>query len=112
MNAILLILAVTGFAALAARTVRAMLRLLGRGVDEFLAAETVNTRANRGDITGMDEAADLQSDARRRRLGALARFAAWIGLLIAPPMTPWSAQLYAVCSVLWLLPGSGLRPIV
>jgi hypothetical protein len=112
MNAIVILLAVAGFAALAARTLRALLRLLGRGVDEFLAAETVSVRANRGDLTGMDEAADEQSVARRQRLGALARFAAWMGLLVAPPMTPWPAQVYAVCCVLWLLPGSGLRPIL
>jgi hypothetical protein len=112
MNAIVLLLAVAGFAALAARTLRALLRLLGRGIDEFLAAETVSARANRGDLTGMDEATGDQSVARRRRLGALARFAAWTGLLVAPPMTPWPAQLYAACCILWLLPGSGLRPIL
>jgi hypothetical protein len=33
MNAIVLLLAVAGFAALAARTLRALLRLLGRGID-------------------------------------------------------------------------------
>ena len=104
MRWLVLILAIMGALAVLIRIARALLRLLHRGVDAFLAQEVARVRAQRGDITGMSDAERMRSLARRRRLLAVAGLSFWVVLLVAPPLTPWPAALYALYSVLWFVP--------
>lgn len=103
MRAGLLILGVLGFAAVAWRFLRAALRLLQRGADTLIVGEVADNRAQRGDITGMQEAAvaRMQSGRTRRRAAAFALL--WLVLLIVPTLTSATTLLYALYSPLWLL---------
>ncbi len=107
------LLAVLGVLAVLARAVRAALSLLRGGVDMFLARDLHEVRAQRGDLTGMQDAAALRQTGRKRRTIAAAAVSLWVGLLIIPIFTPWPAFLYAAFTIFWLLPrrpaGSGLR---
>jgi len=102
MNPPVAILAVLGFAAVALRLMRAVLRLLAGEADALVARETAAMRAERGDLTGLAEAEAGVRRARRARVAQLARVALWLAWLAVPPATPWAAQLYAAGAVLWL----------
>jgi hypothetical protein len=104
METAVLILAVAGFIAVAARMLRALLGVLTVGADALIAREVAATRAQRGDLTGLEEAKLARSAARRRRYVALGMLSMWAGLLVVPPLTPWPYFLYAAYSLLWLLP--------
>ncbi len=104
MSFIILVLAIAGFLAVLRRSAGALLRLLGRGVEAFLAREESSIRERRGDLTGLQEAVARTRGARRARLDAMLRFAFWVALLVAPLLTPWTALLYAACATLWLVP--------
>lgn len=104
MRVLLTVLAVLGFLAVLRRVLIAGFGLLGRGVDRVVAGEVAEVRARRGDLTGLSEADARRGDARRAQSAALAAFAFWVLLLIAPPLTPWPLVLYATCSLLWLIP--------
>jgi hypothetical protein len=86
------------------RLLRSFVLVLSRGADAFLAREIAETRAQRGDITGLQEATVERSAARRRRIMSLGTLSMWAGLLLIPSLTPWPRLLYAAYSVLWLLP--------
>jgi hypothetical protein len=104
METAVLILAVAGFVAVAARVLRALLGVLTVGADVLIAREVAATRANRGDLTGLEEAKLARGEARRRRYVALGVLSIWAGLLMVPALTPWPNFLYAAYSLLWLLP--------
>jgi hypothetical protein len=98
------LLAIAGFAAVALRAVIALLASLRRGIDVFLARDLADTRRQRGDLTGVTDAAAARAAASRRRFLALGFFFLWAGLLVIPPLTPWPMMLYGSYCVLWLLP--------
>jgi hypothetical protein len=104
METAVLILAVAGFAAVAVRMVGALLRVLTRGADVLVAREVAAARAQRGDLTGLEEANLARGAARQRRYVALGVLSIWAGLLVVPALTPWPNLLYAAYSLLWLLP--------
>jgi hypothetical protein len=104
MSIAVLLLAVAGFAAAALRAAIALLAAFQSGVEAFLARDLADVRSRRGDLTGLTEVAELRALARRRRLVAMGSFLMWSGLLIIPPLTSWPQVLYAIYSVLWLMP--------
>ncbi len=99
----LLILGVLGFAAVAWRFLWATFRLLQRGADSLIAGDVADRRADRGDITGMYEAAEVRSGSVRTRRRAAAFALLWFVLLVAPTLTATTELLYALYSPLWLL---------
>jgi hypothetical protein len=109
MSILLLVLAVLGFVAVARRAALALLGLLGRGVDRFLAGEVAEVRARRGDLTGLTDARNEEKSARRAQVAAVAIFSFWTILLVVPTLTPWPRPIYATYSVLWLLPRAVAR---
>lgn len=109
MNIAVFLLAIAGFAAAALRALLALLAVLRSGVDAFLARDLAQTRGQRGDLTGLADARELQGAARRRRALAVGVLAMWVGLLVVPPLTPWPAMLYATYSLLWLVPRRPVR---
>jgi hypothetical protein len=104
MDTAVLILAVAGFGAVAARMLFALLRVLTRGADALMARDVAAARAQRGDLTGLEEANVARGAARRGRYVALGLLSIWAGLLLVPALTPWPRLLYAAYSLLWLLP--------
>ena len=100
----ILLLAAAGVIAVVLRLLRALFASLHGGVEAFLAKDVADTRARRGDLTGLDDARLAADVARRRRLLALGAASLWLGLLLVPTLTPWPAPLSAVYSLLWLIP--------
>lgn len=104
MNTAIMLLAVAGVIAVMLRLLRALFASLRGGVEAFVARDVAETRAQRGDLTGLDDARAAAAIARRRRFLALGTASMWIGLLVVPILTPWPSLLYAAYSLLWLLP--------
>jgi hypothetical protein len=104
MQEFLPVLAVLGVLAVISRAARAVFSLLRGGVDIFLARDLHDVHAQRGDLTGMQEAQELRRTGRRRRALATARLLFWIGLLIVPGYTEWPSQLRAACCIFWVIP--------
>jgi hypothetical protein len=104
------LLAIAGVAAVLIRVLGAAFRALRGGVDAFIARDLADTRAQRGDLTGLADAAEARGRARRRRVAALSAAAFWAGLLIVPPLTPWPRLVYAVYALLWLVPRRPTTP--
>jgi hypothetical protein len=104
MRLVIYLFGIAGFAAVTLRAAFALLNGLRGGVESLLARDLTEIRARRGDLTGVQEANELQGAARRHRLLALGAFSMWTGLLVVPPLTPWPGMLYAAYSVLWLVP--------
>ena len=105
-------LAVSGVIAILARIARGLFTLLRGGVDMVLARDLADVRAQRGDLTGIEEAAALRRNGRQLRTRALLVIAFWAGLLVVPFLTANATQILAAYSVLWLLPrraGTGPR---
>jgi hypothetical protein len=110
MDLLYTLLAVAGVAAVVIRAIGAAFRALRGGVDAFLARDVADNRAQRGDLTGLADAAEYRSAARQRRMVALGAVAFWAGLLFVPPLTPWPRFLYAVYALLWLVPRRPTTP--
>lgn len=104
MHTLLVLLGIAGFLAVATRAGWTAFRLLHGGADELLTRQLSRTRAQRGDLTGLQEAEAHRELARRRRRLALGALVLWGGLLLLPPLTPWPALLYALYALLWLVP--------
>lgn len=109
MHSLLVILGIAGFLAVARHALDALLRLLHGDVEAALADGRASTRAERGDVTGLQEAEAERIAAAGRRRIALALLVLWTALLLLPPLTPWPGALYAAYSLLWLLPRRRLR---
>ncbi len=103
MRSLILLLGALGLAALLWLFARALYRLLRAGAERFVAGDAEETRAKRGDLTGMAEARQWRSRARRRQWGAVVRVLGWGVLLIGPSFTHRAAVIYAACAPLWLL---------
>lgn len=104
MDVIILMLAVAGFLAALRGLSRSALGLMVRGVEEIVAREATDIQARRGDLTGLQDADAHTARARSRRRRSILAVAFWVVLLLLPPLTPWTAALYAAWSPLWLLP--------
>lgn len=104
MDTAVVLVAVAGFAAVALRAMKALLYVARFAAEAFLARNLADTRAQRGDLTGVADAAQARVVARRRRLAAVGSLLVWGCLLIVPPLTSFPALLYASYSLLWLVP--------
>jgi len=100
----IMLLAIAGAIAVVLRLVRALFIALRGGVDAFLASDVADARAQRGDLTGIEDAREAGRSARRRRMLALGAASVWLGLLVFPTLTPWPQLLYACYALLWLVP--------
>jgi hypothetical protein len=104
MRFLVLLLVVIGIAAVLRHLAVALLRLLKRGADEYIARQIADVRARRGDLTGLSDAQVERSIAKRARFAAVGGVSLWIGLLVVPPLTPWPELLYASYTAFWLFP--------
>lgn len=99
----LTVLAVLGIGALLWQLLRTLLDLGRRGVEAFLADQSADVRARRGDLTGLAESEAQAHKARRGRWRSGLRLTLLLVLLLVPPLTGLSLEIYAACSALWLL---------
>ena len=98
-----------GILAVCTHAARSLFFLLLGTASAFAARQVGSTRAQRGDLTGMQEAEEERTVAMQRRRTALAVLVLWLGLLLLPVLTPWPSALYSAYALLWLLPGRRRR---
>lgn len=103
MEPVLYILAFAGVSALLVRLARSLFRLVMRSGEAWIAAEAARSRESRGDLTGFGEMAQMEARARRSRRLAVAAVVVCLLFLLVPPFTPWTLEIYAACSLLWLV---------
>jgi hypothetical protein len=103
------LLAVAGGCALVARLVGATGRFALTAVEAATSRALAETSLRHGDLTGMSERRALAVRARRRRRmsGLLALL--WLALLVVPAAFSVVRPVYALASLLWLLPGRRVR---
>jgi len=94
MEPVLDLLAALGCVAVALRAGRSVLRALRWGAECVFADEIAETRAQRGDVTGMREATAMAIEARHGRRVELIRLGVLLLLLLGPVATPWPRTLY------------------
>lgn len=104
METLITVLSLLGLGAAAWHVLRAAFRFLSVEASGIWARELAETRARRGDVTGLREAQDTAGLAARARRRALAEGLGWIALLLAPAFTPWARTIYAGYALLWLVP--------
>lgn len=113
MTAFLYIFATLGFIAVLWHLFRATVRAARQGVNAFVASEVAKTRANRGDLTGMEEANAQSRVAGRARWRSAAQAGLWLTALALPPVLLESpAPVYAVYVVFWLLDRRFVRTFI
>lgn len=99
----MLVLAITGILAALGRIFRAGVRALFGMAESYMASQVRQTRAQRGDLSGIAEADSARAQGRRRRTLATLELVLWFAYLIGAQFTPWPRELYAGLNILWLL---------
>lgn len=109
MELVLTVLAILGGVALALRLFRTLFRFLFASAESAAAAGLAGVSARRGDLSAMADRRSVATTARgaRRRQGLLA--ALWLLLLVVPLFLGWTREVYAVASILWILPFTAIR---
>lgn len=113
MQAVLSVMALVGFAALATRTVRWLLVALLATAEATAAGGLAEVAARNGDLTGMAERqADRRAALRRRRFFLLLVVISIVGIFAAASAGV-AREAYAAAALLWLQPsravGTGRR---
>jgi hypothetical protein len=104
MTFLLNLLAFFGVLAILGGCIRSALRLLRGGVESYVAGAVANARAGRGDLSGLNAAREWSAASRAAKRWFAAHALGWLGLLIVPLFTPWTAEIYAASALLWLRP--------
>jgi hypothetical protein len=107
MTLLLALIALPGIAAVLLRWGRAVFVTARHSIERFVAAQIADTRAQRGDISGMAEAAKIKHKSQQEAVRSLLNVVLWSALLIGPIFLPGTLIIYAICGLLWLLPRSG-----
>lgn len=109
MEALVLLLAVLGAAALVYRSLGGIFRLAVRASQETAASGLAELSATRGDVTAMVERKRAAEHARRDRRVHTLLTGVWVVWLVAPLLIGNPRIPFAIASLLWLLPTAGRR---
>ena len=108
----LFLLAAAGVVALLMRNVRALLRLGLNAAEASAISGLAEVSERRGDLTGLMERRSMEAGLRSARRKNLATAAMYALLLIVPPLLGLGREVYAACSLLWLIPRRPVRPSI
>jgi hypothetical protein len=104
MTFLLALIAIAGIAAVVLRWSSAMFVTARHSIEWFVAGQIAQSRAQRGDISGMSEAAGVRARYRKDLLRSLARLGLWSAALLVL-LLPGLWILIAACyNVFWFLP--------
>lgn len=103
LDSMLVLLALLGVAALAARVFRTLLRLALRAAEETAASGLADVSERRGDLTGLTERRAQLEAARARRRRELLVLALWLSWIVLPPIVGLLPEAYAAAAALWLV---------
>lgn len=104
MTFLLALIALPGIAAVVMRWLNAMFLTARHSLERFVAGQIADTRAQRGDISGMSEADSIRRKSRDAQLHGLRALLLWSSLLVLPVLLPGTFLIYALYGFLWLLP--------
>ncbi|MGQ0560531.1 MAG: hypothetical protein ACT443_01505 [Gemmatimonadota bacterium] len=107
MSLLLVLIAIPGVAAVLLRLGIAVFWIARYSIERFVASQIAGRRAQRGDLSGMTAAEIIRRSSRRRQLHGLLRVLLWSGVLLAPLWLPGSLLIYALYTLLWLVPLPG-----
>jgi hypothetical protein len=107
---LLLVLAAFGVAALLSRLLGSLLRLGLAAAEKTHNDGLLDASLRRGDLTALAERQAEVRTLRRSRARTGLLVVLWAALLVAPAAAGWGREAYALCSLLWLLPGRPALP--
>ena len=107
MTFLLALIALPGIAAVLLRWSRALLVTARYAIERFVAGQIADSRAQRGDISGMAEAEKIRRQSRDEAMRSLLAVVLWSALLIVPLFLPGTLIIYALLGLLWLEPDRG-----
>ncbi|CAN5372381.1 hypothetical protein BH24GEM3_BH24GEM3_27550 [soil metagenome] len=110
MGTILLGLAFLGGTALVYRLIRSLARVAIAAAEATAASGLAEISARRGDITTLAEREETRQDARRSGRRNALYAVLWLLLLIVPAFLGGVREVYALASLVWLLPYQPIRP--
>ena len=104
MSLLLVLLAIPGIAAVVLRWSMAVFVTARYSIERFVARQISDTRAARGDISGMTEAETFRRNSRAKQVRGVLEVLLWTGALVAPLILPGTFLIYALYGLLWFLP--------
>ena len=104
MSLLLLLIALPGIAAVLLHWSRAVFETARYSIELLVARQISDTRAARGDISGMSEAESFRQTSRARRWRSVTHTLIWTGVLLFPFMVPGTLLIYALYGLLWFFP--------
>jgi hypothetical protein len=107
---LLFLLAAAGLLALVGRLLASFLRAGLAAAEKTHNDAQVEASLRRGDLTALAERREAAASLRRSRARAGALALLWGALLVVPPLVGWGREVYALASLLWLLPGRPVLP--
>jgi hypothetical protein len=103
MTVLLILAAIPGVLAVMLRLSRALTKAVKFSLERFVARQIVQQRAERGDLTGMEEADRLRVVAARQQMRHVGMTLVWIALLALPLVFPPAIVLYPFYSIFWFV---------
>lgn len=104
MTFLLAVIALPGIAAVLLRWSRAAFVTARHIIERFVAGQIADTRAKRGDISGMSEAEAIRQQSRAAAQRALWHLLFWSALLVFPLFLPIAWIVYVLYGLLWFVP--------
>ena len=100
-------LAMFGGAAVLVRLGEALLRTGKYSLERYVAAQIVEQRGSRGDLSGMSEAEKVRAAAAAKQMRFLGLAALWAALLGLPLLITPAIIFFPLYSIFWYLPRRG-----
>lgn len=99
-----------GGVALASRFLRSLFRAGLTAAEKSAVDGLLEVSVRQGDLTAMAERRERAKALRRARLRSGAFALLWLALLVLPLFSGWLREVYALASVLWLVPSRPVLP--
>jgi len=109
MTLLLALIALPGIAAVLLRWSSAVFGMARLSVERFVAGQIADSRAQRGDISGMTEAEAIRRRSRAEQLRLTLQILLWSAALLIPVLLPATFVIYALYGLLWLVPRTNAR---
>src|SRR5512141_951272 len=113
MTFLLAVIALPGIAAVLLRWSRAVFVTARHTIERFIAGQIADTRAQRGDISGMSEAESIRQQSRSAAVRSLVEVLGWSAALVLPVFLPGTILIYMLYGLLWFAPtqrtGTGVK---
>jgi len=101
---LLVLIALPGIAAVLLHWSKSVFETARYSIELLVARQISDSRAARGDISGMGEAESFRQNSRAKRWRSVTHTLIWTGVLLFPLIIPGTLLVYALYGLLWLIP--------